>query len=67
MHWYGISGKGYNLIQAYLKNRYQSVIIINKSRQCYFEWEPIRYGIPQGSILDPLFVILYIMISKKLW
>jgi len=33
--WYGISGKGYNLIQSYLKNRYQRVVIANKSRQ----WE----------------------------
>ena len=22
IHWYGISGKGHNLIQSYLKNRY---------------------------------------------
>ena len=60
MHWYGISGNGYNLIQSYLKNRYQRVIIANKSRQYYSEWEPIRYGIPQGSILGHLFFILYI-------
>jgi len=60
MHWYGISGKGYNLIQSYLKNRYQRVITANKSRHHYSEWEPIRYGIPQGSILGPLFFILYI-------
>jgi hypothetical protein len=26
MHWYGISGKGYNLIQSYLKNTYQRVV-----------------------------------------
>jgi len=60
MLWYGISGKGYTLIQSYLKNRYQRVIIAKKSRQCYSEWEPIRYGILQGSILGPLFFILYI-------
>jgi len=60
MHWYGISGKGYNLIQSYMKTRYQRVITANKSRQYYSEWEPIRYGVPQGSILGPLFFILYI-------
>ena len=60
MLWYGISGKGYNLIQSYLKNRYQRVIIATKSRQYYTEWEPIRYGVPQGSILGPLFFMLYI-------
>ena len=60
MHWYGISGKGYNLIPSYLKNRYQRVIIANKSRQYYSEWEPIRYDIPQGPILGLLFLILCI-------
>jgi len=60
MHWYGISGKGYNLIQSYLKNRYQRVIIANKSTQYYSEWEPIIYGILQGSILGPLLFILFI-------
>jgi hypothetical protein len=37
MHWYGISGKGYNLIQSYLENRYQRVIISNKPWQYYSE------------------------------
>jgi len=59
MNWYGISGKGFNLIQSYLKNRYQRVIISNKSKQYFSEWEPIRYGVPQGSILGPLLFILY--------
>jgi hypothetical protein len=62
MYWYGISGKGFNLIQSYLKNRYQRVpvIISNKSKQYFSEWEPNRYGVPLGSILGPLFFILYI-------
>ena len=60
MHWYGISVKGYILIQSYLKNRYKRVIIANTSTKCYFEWEPTRYDVPQGSILGPLFFILYI-------
>lgn len=56
MHWYDISGKGYNLIQSYLENRYQKAIIYvyNKSWQYYSERELIRYGVPHGSILGPL-------------
>jgi hypothetical protein len=60
MYWYGISGKGYNLLQSYLENRYQRVTISNKSWQYYYELELIRYGVPQGSLLVPLFFILYI-------
>jgi hypothetical protein len=56
MHWYSISGKGFNLIQSYLKNRYQRVIISNKSNQYFSEWESIRYGVPQGSILGLMIV-----------
>ena len=59
MHYYGISGKGFTLIRSYLKDRYQRVIISNKSQQYFSEWEPIRYGVPQGSILGPLLFILY--------
>ena len=55
MHWYGISGKGCNIIQPYLKNRYRRVIIANKSRQYYSEWEPIRYGVPKAPSLVPCF------------
>ena len=56
MHRYSISGKGYNLIQSYLKNRYQKVIIANKSRQYYSEWKPIRYGLPKAPSLVTCFL-----------
>ena len=55
MNWYGISGKEYKLISSYLKNRHHTVNITNKSKQYYSKWECIRFGIPQGSILGPLF------------
>jgi len=60
LNWCGISGKEYKLLSSYLKNRYHRVIITNKSKWYYSKWEPTRYGIPQVSILGPLFFILYI-------
>jgi hypothetical protein len=65
LNWYGISGKEYKLLLSYLKNRYHRVIITNKSIRYYSKWEPIRYGIPHGSILGPLFFILYINVLPK--
>jgi hypothetical protein len=59
-NWYGISGKEYKLLSSYLKNRQHRVIITNKSKRYYSKWELIRFGIPQGSILGPLFFIMYI-------
>jgi hypothetical protein len=50
----------YKLLSSYLKNRYHSVIITNKSKRYYSKWEPTRHGIPQCSNLGPLFFILYI-------
>ena len=58
--WYVISDKGHKLIKSYLENRYQRVIITNSARQYYSEREPIKYGVPQGSILGPLLFIMYI-------
>jgi hypothetical protein len=60
LNWYGISGKEYKLLSSYLKNRYHSIIITNKSKRYYSKWEPTRHGIPQGSILGHLFIFLYI-------
>ena len=56
LNWCGISGKECKLLSSYLKNRYHRVIITNKCKQYYSKWEPIRYGIPQGSILGLYFL-----------
>ena len=61
LEFYGITGKANNLIKSYLSDRYQRVLIKNNcSNRCYSEWGKIKQGVPQGSILGPLFFLLYI-------
>ena len=47
----GLSGKFYGLINSFLSNRRQRVIINGQSSK----WSPIKAGVPQESILGPLF------------
>ena len=48
------------MIDSYLKERYQGVAIKNKTDNYYSNWELVKYGVPQGSILSPLLFLLYI-------
>jgi len=56
LKFYGIEGKFKTLIESYLTNRYQKVslekIVYNKNSS---EGVKINCGVPQGSILGPLF------------
>ena len=42
--------------ESYLSNRSQKVIVNDKSS----EWLPLKFGVPQGSILGPLLFIIYV-------
>ena len=48
---YGVDMKALNFIYDYLRNRKQRTKIDN----AYSYWQNILYGVPQGSILGPLF------------
>ena len=53
---YGVSGKSYEIIHSYLKERKQTVDI----RGTQAEFKNVDIGVPQGSILGPLLFIIYI-------
>ena len=52
----GISDALLDLIGSFLENRFQGVVLNSQSS----EWLPAKAGVPQGSILGPLFFLIYI-------
>ncbi len=52
----GVSGKLLSLIQSFLKDRKQRTVLNGKSSN----WGDISAGVSQGSILGPLFFLVYI-------
>ena len=54
--YFGISGDLLELIKNFLSNRFQRVVLNGQTS----EWEKNNAGAPQGSILGPLFLLIYI-------
>ena len=52
----GLSGKYYGLKNSFLRNRHQRVVFNGQLSK----WSPMKAGVPRGSILGPLFFLVYI-------
>ena len=59
----GICGSSLKLIQNYLDNRFKKVLLNGQPS----EWKPVKAGVPQGSILRPLFFWFILMILAGIY
>ena len=56
LHEYGFSREALLLVYSYLENRQQRV----KINGSFSSYKHLRFGVPQGSVLGPLFFNIYI-------
>ena len=68
MKFYVTSGVAEKLMESYLRNRYQRVIINthNNSSGYFSKWEKVQNGVPRGSVLGTLFFLIYVHDLSKI-
>jgi len=65
LEFYGITSSAYNLLKLYLNDRYQRVLIKNTNSKNYLsDWEKVKLGVPQGSVLGLLLFFFTLMIYQ---
>lgn len=61
LEYYGIQGKILNWFKSYLANRKQRVVVkFSKTHNFSSNWEIVKHGVPQGSVLGSLLLNTYI-------